>query len=106
SEIGSTGARQIASLAGLAPMNRDSGKQRGKRRTGGGRVQVRSGLYMATMAAIRHNPTIKVYYARLVAGGKPKMVALIACMRKILVTLNAMIRTKTRWQAQLELTTP
>lgn len=104
-EIGSIGARQIASLAGLAPLNRDSGKQRGKRRIGGGRVHVRSALYMATMAATRCNPVIKAYYDRLVAAGKPKMVALIASMRKILVTLNAMIKTKTRWQAPIAPTT-
>ena len=105
SEIGTVGARQIASLSGLAPMNRDSGKWRGKRRTGGGRTHVRSALYMATMAAIRYNPVIKAYYERLVTAGKPRMVALIASMRKILITLNAMIKTKTRWQARIELTT-
>lgn len=98
-EIGSMGAREIASLAGVAPMNRDSGRQRGKRRTGGGRAHVRSALYMATLAATRCNPVIKAYYNRLVGSGKPKMVAVIACMRKILITLNAMIKTKTRWQA-------
>jgi len=104
-EIGSVSAGQIASLVGLAPMNRDSGKQRGKRRTGGARTHVRSALYMATLAAIRCNPVIKSYYERLVASGKPKMVAVVASMRKILITLNAMIRTKTRWQPQVELTT-
>lgn len=104
-EIGSMGAREIASLTGLAPMNRDSGRQRGKRRTGGGRAHVRSALYMATLAAIRCNPVIKAYYERLIASGKPKMVALVASMRKIVVTLNAMIKTKTRWQAQPSLTT-
>ena len=102
-EIGTVGAGEIASLAGLAPMNRDSGKQRGKRRTGGGRSQVRAALYMATLCAIRHNPVIRAYYQRLVRSGKPKMVAVVASMRKILVTLNAMLKTKTRWQAQ---TTP
>lgn len=104
-EIGTLTAGQIASLAGLAPMNRDSGKQRGKRRIGGGRFQVRSVLYMATLASIRHNPVIREYYARLVKSGKPKMVAVVACMRKILVILNAMIKTRTRWQAPTELTT-
>jgi transposase len=104
-EIGTMGAGQIASLVGLAPINRDSGKQRGKRHTGGGRVQVRSAMYMATLAAIRCNPVIRAYYARLVAQGKPKMVAIVASMRKILVTLNAMIKTKTRWQAQTTPTT-
>lgn len=104
-ELGTLTAGRIASLAGLAPMNRDSGKQRGKRRTGGGRVQIRSGLYMATLAAIRHNPVIRGYYQRLISLGKPRMVAVVACMRKILVTLNAMLKTRTRWQAQTELTT-
>lgn len=104
-EIGTLNAGQIASLVGLAPMNRDSGKQRGKRRTGGGRTHVRSALYMATLAAIRCNPVIKTHYARLLKCGKPRMVALVACMRKILITLNAMIKTKTRWQPQLEITT-
>ena len=102
-EIGTLSAGEIASLVGLAPMNRDSGKQRGKRRTGGGRGHVRAGLYMATLCAISHNPVIKAYYQRLVKSGKPKMVAIVASMRKILVILNAMLKTKTRWQAQ---TTP
>jgi len=101
-EIGTISGSEIASLVGLAPMNRDSGKQRGKRRTGGGRAHVRSGLYMATLSAISHNPVIKAYYQRLVKSGKPRMVAVIACMRKILITLNAMLKTKTRWQAQTE----
>jgi transposase len=100
-EIGTLSAGQIASLTGLAPMNRDSGKLRGKRRTGGGRIQVRSALYMATLASTRHNPVIREYYARLVRSGKPKMVAVVACMRKILVILNAMMKTRTRWQAQI-----
>jgi transposase len=101
-EIGTLSGGQIASLAGLAPMNRDSGKQRGKRRTGGGRIQVRSALYMATLASTRHNPVISAYYARLLKSGKPRMVAVVACMRKILVILNAMMKTRTRWQAQIE----
>ena len=101
-EIGTLSAGEIASLAGLAPMNRDSGKQRGKRRTGGGRSHVRSGLYMATLCAIRHNPLIRAYYQRLVKSGKPKMVAVVASMRKILITLNAMLKTRTRWKAPME----
>lgn len=104
-EIGTLSAGEIASLVGLAPMNRDSGKQRGKRRTGGGRWHVRSGLYMATVAAIRCNPVIRAYNQRLVNAGKPKMVALVACMRKILITLNAMVKTRTRWQAPVLPTT-
>lgn len=99
-EIGTLSASQIASLVGLAPINRDSGKWRGKRRTGGGRSHVRAALYMAALSAIRFNPVIKTYYRRLLTAGKPKMVAIVASMRKMLITLNAMIRTKTRWQAQ------
>lgn len=101
-EIGSLSAGQIASLAGLAPMNRDSGKNRGKRQTGGGRNHVRSGLYMPTLACIRHNPLIRDYYARLIKSGKLKMVAVVACMRKVLVILNAMMKTRTRWQAPIK----
>ena len=98
-EIGTVSGSQIASLVGLAPMNRDSGKQRGKRRTGGGRSHLRAALFMPTLSAIRHNPMIRAYYQRLIKSGKPRMVAVVACMRKILITLNAMIKTKTRWQA-------
>lgn len=102
-ELGTVSGAQITKLAGLAPFNRDSGTMRGKRRIGGGRSRVRAVLYMATMSAIRYNPQIKDFYTRLVKAGKPKMVAIVACMRKMLVTLNAMLKTKTRWQAQ---TTP
>lgn len=98
-ELGTVSARQIARLAGLAPMNRDSGKMRGKRFTGGGRSRVRAALYMATLTAIRCNPVIIEYYRRLLKAGKPTMVAMVACMRKLLVTLNAMLKTKTQWQA-------
>ena len=104
-ELGTLTGGRIASLAGVAPMNRDSGKQRGKRRTGGGRSHVRSALYMATLAATRHNVVIRSYYQRLITSGKPRMVAVIACMRKILVTLNAMLKTRTRWQAPIGLIT-
>jgi transposase len=103
-EIGHLSGSQLASLVGLAPMNRDSGRSRGKRRTGGGRSNVRAALFMATLAAT-HNTVIREYYQRLVKTGKPRMVAIVACMRKILVTLNAMIKTKTRWQAPTILAT-
>lgn len=100
-ELGTVSGGQITKLAGLAPFNRDSGTMRGQRHIGGGRSKVRAVLYMATMSAIRHNPQIKDFYQRLVKAGKPKMVAMVACMRKILVTLNAMLKAKTRWQAQI-----
>lgn len=104
-ELGTVSAGEIGRLAGLAPLNRDSGTMRGKRHTGGGRPRVRAVLYMATLSSIRCNSTIKLFYQRLVASGKPKMVAVTACMRKLIVILNAMIKTKTRWQAQSQLTT-
>jgi len=104
-EIGTISAGEIAKLAGLAPMNRDSGKLRGRRHIGGGRRRVRATLYMAMLSAVRFNPTVKLWYERLLAAGKPKKVALVACMRKLLVVLNQMLKTKTRWRAQTELVT-
>lgn len=98
-ELGAASAAEIARLAGLAPMNRDSGKMRGKRWIGGGRPRVRAALYMATLAATRFNPVVSTWYKRLLSAGKPKKVAIVACMRKLLVVLNAMVKTKTRWQA-------
>ena len=99
-ELGALNAGQIGALIGVAPFNRDSGKFRGKRHIGGGRARVRAVLYMAALVAARFNPVIRAYYQRLVAVGKPKKVALVACMRKLLIVVNAMIKTKTRWQAQ------
>jgi len=96
-ELGKLSSRQIAALVGLAPFNRDSGLMRGKRMIFGGRAQVRCALYMATLVAMRHNPVIKAFYARLLAAGKPKKVAIVACMRKLLTILNAMIRTGKQW---------
>lgn len=99
-ELGTVNGSEAAKLAGLAPLNRDSGKFRGSRHIGGGRSRARAVLYMATLVATRYNPVVKLWYLRLLAAGKPKKVALIACMRKLLVVLNAMLRTNTRWQAQ------
>jgi len=82
----------------VAPFNRDSGSQRGKRRIWGGRARVRAVLYMGALVATRHNPVIKAFYARLLAAGKEKKVALTACMRKLLTILNAMIQHQTKWQ--------
>ena len=97
-ELGSgISRRAVAALAGLAPINRDSGQFRGKRTIGGGRVHVRNLLYMPTRVAIRHNPKIKDFYERLLKNGAEKMVAVTACMRKILVTLNAMATNNTMW---------
>jgi transposase len=100
-ELGTLNRRRIAALVGLAPFNNDSGKMRGKRSIRGGRAEVRTVLYMATVAATRHNPAIAAMYARLVAAGKAKKVALIACARKLLTVLNAMARNKTPWKAEL-----
>ena len=91
-------AEEIAALVGLAPVNRDSGKKRGKRRIFGGRAAVRSVLYMATLSAKKHNPIIKKFYEHLLAQGKEKKVALTACMRKLLVILNAMLRDQKPWR--------
>lgn len=96
-ELGKLSSREITALVGLAPFNRDSGPMRGKRTIFGGRTQVRCALYMATLVAMRHNPVIKAFYARLLAAGKPKKVAIVACMRKLLTILNAMIRTGKQW---------
>jgi transposase len=98
-ELGSLDRKQIAALAGLAPFNRDSGKWRGRRMIRGGRAPVRCALYMATVVASRCNPTIATFYKRLRAAGKPGKVAIIACMRKLLTILNAIIRDRTPWQS-------
>ncbi len=96
-ELGQLNRQKIAALVGVAPFNHDSGKRRGQRRIFGGRASVRSVLYMATLSAIRHNPVIKSFYQRLLAKGKLKKVALTACMRKLLVILNAMVKTGQDW---------
>lgn len=97
-ELGTLNRRQIAALVGLAPINRDSGQFRGKRMIGGGRAHVRHLLYMPTLASIRHNKRIGAYYYRLVAGGKHKMVAVAAAMRKLLIILNSMAANQTAWR--------
>jgi transposase len=98
-ELGQVSDKEIARLVGVAPMNHDSGKHRGKRMIQGGRTNLRCGLYMAAWAAARHNPVIKPFYQRLIAKGKPHKVALIACMRKLLVIINAMIRDNKTWES-------
>jgi transposase len=97
-ELGALSRREIASLAGVAPMNRDSGALRGRRMISGGRAPVRTMLYMATIASLRYNPRIKEFYERLTAAGKPAKVAIVACMRKLLIILNAMVKTKTHYR--------
>jgi transposase len=96
-ELGTLSHKQIAALVGLAPLNQDSGKKRGKRVVWGGRASVRGALYMATLVATRHNPMIRAFYQRLLATHKPKKLALTACMHKLLTILNAMVRNQTRW---------
>ena len=99
-ELGKVNRKEIASLVGVAPLNRDSGKRSRKRTTYGGRSKVRSVLYMATMSAIRYNPAIAKFYNRLIENGKKKMVAIVAAMRKLLTILNAMAKNKQMWMAQ------
>lgn len=100
-ELGRVNRHQITALVGLAPLNRDSGQFRGKRMTGGGRVKVRTALYMPTLAAIRCNPKIRAFYNRLVQNGKSKMAALVAAMRKLLTILNTMVKNNQTWNANL-----
>jgi transposase len=102
-ELGRLSGREISALIGVAPFNRDSGRHRGKRTIFGGRAEVRRALYMAALVACRHNQVIARFYQRLLAAGKPKKVALVACMRKLLVILNAMVRTNQPWNPALHL---
>jgi transposase len=96
-ELGQLSRHEIAALAGVAPLNRDSGHWRGRRTTWGGRAVVRAGLYMAALVASRYNPVLRAFYLRLVVAGKPKKVALVAVMRKLLTILNAMVRQHRAW---------
>jgi transposase len=100
-ELGSMNSKKISALVGVAPLNCDSGKYRGRRIIWGGRAFVRSALYMGTLAAIRYNPVIKNFHTRLIAAGKAKKVAITACMRKLLIILNAMVKNSTKWNPQL-----
>ena len=99
-ELGAVEHKRLAALVGVAPYNRDSGRFRGKRAIWGGRAQARQALYMAAVVATRHNPVIKPFYERLLAAGKPKKVALTACMHKLLTILNAMLKHQTSWGQQ------
>jgi transposase len=99
-ELGSLDRRQIAKLVGTAPLARDSGQFKGKRAIFGGRAAIRAALYMPTLVAVRHNPVIRALYLRLIAAGKLKKVAIVACMRKLLTILNAMVRDRQPWRPQ------
>jgi len=98
-EVGTLNQGEIGKLAGVAPLNRDSGKMRGKRTTWGGRADVRSALYMATLSAVRFDPALKRFHDRLVAAGKPAKVVLVACMHKLLTIINAIIKSGKPWEA-------
>jgi transposase len=98
-ELGTLNGKQVAALVGVAPLNQDSGTFRGRRRVYGGRVRVRTALYMAALVASRHNPVLKDFYDRLRDAGKPGKVALVACMRKLLIIVNAMVRDGRAWDA-------
>ncbi|WP_156374396.1 transposase, partial [Pseudorhodoferax sp. Leaf274] len=100
-ELGKLNRKQITSLAGLAPINRDSGTLRGQRHIFGGRADVRRVLYVAALVGTRFNPVLKAFYAKLIAAGKAKKVALVACMHKLLIILNAIARTKSPWRNDL-----
>ena len=99
-ELGTLNRREVAALVGVAPFNRDSSTLRGKRQIWGGRARLRAVLYMGAMVASRFNPVIRDFYQRLLAAGKPKKVALTACMRKLLVILNAMLKSRSHWSAE------
>src|SRR5262249_61970922 len=98
-ELGRLNRGETAALAGVAPFNCDSGTLRGQRKVAGGRTRLRRALYMAAVAAVRCNPVLKPFYLRLRAAGKPGKVALVAVMRKLLLILNAMLKTNTAWRA-------
>jgi len=96
-EIGTMNRRQIAALVGVAPLNRDSGKYKGRRAIWGGRARIRSVLYMCVISGICHNPKIRAFYNRLISSGKKHKVAITACMRKLMIILNTMIKNDTCW---------
>lgn len=103
-ELGTITHKRLCALVGVAPFNRDSGQSRGKREVWGGRAPVRAALYMGALVATRYNPYIKEFYERLLAAGKPKKVALVACMRKLLSILNALLRDRAIWRCPHALT--
>ena len=100
-ELGTLNRRQVGALAGVAPYNYDSGRLKGRRCISGGRAALRTALYMATLAATRFNPAIREFYQRLLAVGKVKKMALVACMRKLLTILNAIVKSGTPWNEKM-----
>ena len=104
-ELGKLSHKKIAALVGVAPLCKDSGKLKGRRIVWGGRADVRRVLYMGTLVATKHNPVIKAFYQRLLQAGKPKKLALTACMRKMLTILNAMLKNRTAWQSNYAFST-
>jgi transposase len=103
-ELGQLSRREVSALAGVAPIPRDSGQYRGRRSIQGGRPALRTALYMAALVGLRYNPVLKAFYERLTKAGKPKKVAIVACMRKLLTIVNAMVRTGTPWNDAFHLT--
>ncbi len=103
-ELGTISHKRLCALVGVAPFNRDSGQSSGKREAWGGRAPVRAVLYMSALVATRHNPHLKEFYERLLSAGKPKKVALVACMRKLLSILNALMRDRATWRCPHVLT--
>jgi len=105
-ELGRLGRRQISKLVGVAPLADDSGPRQGKRRIWGGRANVRAVVSMAAVVAMQHNRVIRDFHSRLIAAGKPKKVAIVACMRKLLTILNAMLRDQRPWDAAKHIHSP
>ncbi len=103
-ELGALTHKRLAALVGVAPLNRDSGTFRGRRGIWGGRADVRAALYMGALVATRRNPVVREFYERLLAAAKPKKVALVACMRKLLLILNAVLKHRTPWRSTHSLT--
>ena len=99
--LGTLTGRQVSTLAGVAPYNHDSGRLKGRRCISGGRAALRTALYMATLAATRFNPVIRTFYQRLLAAGKPKKLSVVACMRKLLTILNAIVKSGTPWNEKM-----
>ena len=97
-ELGRLNRQKISALVGAAPFNRDSGQFKGKRRIWGGRANIRNALFMPATTARQHNPVIRAFYERLIARGKPYKVAIVACIRKMIVILNTMVKNNTKWE--------